>query len=173
MDSSGSTAGLADLLADGPDQETADALSLFGQFVGTWDVTVRFFDPDGAPSFEGLGVWQFAWVLDGRAVQDTLTYGQPGVPTSSSRRIGTTLRSYHPSTGEWHQVWVSPAAELFLVMQARATDDGILVTGTDMDGSRLRWTFTEITPDSFTWTGRTDGCTGDWRVEQLMSATRR
>lgn len=58
-------------------------------------------------------------------------------------------------------------------MQASAADEGILITGPDMDGSRLQWTFTDITAESFIWTGRTSVDGESWRIEQVMVAQRR
>ena len=166
---------LPDLIATGATEELADRLRLFGQFIGAWDMRVRFFDEHGETVFDGPGLWEFAWILDGRGVQDVLSYDEVGrfPAPAGQRRIGTTIRSYHPSSDTWHQVWVSPRAELFIVMTASATDEGILITGLDMDGSRLRWIFTDITPDSFIWTGRTSVDGESWRIEQVMVARRR
>lgn len=170
-----SGAGLPDLFGTEATLEFADRLRLFGQFVGAWDMRVRFFDEDGATVFDGPGLWEFAWILDGRAIQDTLSYDEAErfPAPAGQRRIGTTIRSYHQSSDTWHQVWVSPRAELFIAMQASAADEGILITGLDMDGSRLRWAFTDITAESFIWTGRSSADGESWRIEQVMVAQRR
>jgi hypothetical protein len=47
---------------------------LFGQFVDIWDMEVMFYDQAEKETFHEPGEWAFAWVLDGRAIQDLLVY---------------------------------------------------------------------------------------------------
>jgi hypothetical protein len=57
---------------------------------------------------------------------------------------------------------------------ARPDGDGILLEGTEADGTLDRWTFTDITPDSFTWTGyesKDGGAT--WPMIERMRCRRR
>ena len=62
---------LADaLVADGPDPEHAEALMLFGQFVGESELDWTGYDEDGNETLTERGEWIFGWVLEGRAVQD-------------------------------------------------------------------------------------------------------
>src|SRR5262245_66503407 len=56
-------------LSDGPDEELAGELELFGQFVGSWDVSVTNYDRDGSATTIPAE-WHFAWALGGRAIQD-------------------------------------------------------------------------------------------------------
>jgi hypothetical protein len=61
----------------------------------------------------------------------------------------------------------------FLSLLGRAQGQDILVEGQEDDGALLRWTFTEITPKRFRWTGRISLDQGrTWRVEQEMVALR-
>src|SRR5919202_1411929 len=57
------------LAADGPSEDRADKLMLFGQFVGDWDVDFTVYGADGTRQTE-KAEWHFGWVLEGRAVQD-------------------------------------------------------------------------------------------------------
>jgi len=149
---------------------------MFGRFVGAWDVAVQIFDPAGGLRFDGIGRWDFRWILDGLGVQDVLTYALPEEfpQPRGARAIGTTIRAYLPSEGAWRQVWCAPRAGNFITMRAEPDDDGIRITGLDMDGSHLVWSFRDITDESFSWEGwsSADGRTG-WRVEQRMRARRR
>ena len=43
------------LRADGPLPSRREPLQLFGQFIGTWDLTVSFFDETGDRIFQGPG----------------------------------------------------------------------------------------------------------------------
>src|SRR5438067_1641771 len=66
-DTSGQLGGV--LLADKPVADQADKLTLFGQFVGAWDVDVVNHNPDGTTQTVNAE-WHFGWILEGRAVQD-------------------------------------------------------------------------------------------------------
>ncbi|TMG32371.1 MAG: hypothetical protein E6H94_11970 [Chloroflexi bacterium] len=57
--------------ATGPHAEHAEALMLFGQFVGGWDVESHQYAPDGAERTL-RGEWYFFWALEGRAIQDVI-----------------------------------------------------------------------------------------------------
>lgn len=163
------------LLAGGPHHDTVDEMMLFGRFIGDWDMHVEFFDSDGHRTSAGPGIWSFGWVLDGRAIQDVLIYDSPErYPAPPGlRRIGTSLRYYNPADLTWRMTWVGATAGIYLTLVARRTEAGISITGADTDGSPLEWVFSDITDDSFVWTGRTAAGGGPWWVEQKMVATRR
>jgi hypothetical protein len=55
----------------------------------------------------------------------------------------------------------------------RRVGNDVVQVGTHSDGTPIRWCFTEITPDSFRWTGEAldpDGRT--WRLEAEFLARR-
>jgi hypothetical protein len=166
---------LDELAATGPHPEHRDAVMRFGRFVGSWDMTVKFYGVDGGLVFDGIGRWDFAWILDGLGVQDVLRYSLPqhSPEPIGARGIGSTIRAYLPGERRWRQVWVAPRAGNFIEMSTVPDDDRLMLVGRDMDGSHLEWEFTNITEDSFDWTGRTspDGHDG-WRVEQRMRGRR-
>jgi hypothetical protein len=87
----------AALHAAGPDPGYAEHLSLFGRFVGAWDVEWHGTDRNGAPATM-TGELHFGWVLGGRAVQDVWQVPASGPPAATLRPFyGTTLRFYDPS----------------------------------------------------------------------------
>lgn len=163
------------LLAPRAHPDHADALELFGTFVGEWAMQVRFSNPAGQTTFEGPGAWSFAWILDGRAIQDVLIYDLPDrFPAApGTRRIGSSLRSYEPDEGTWRVTWVGATAGIYLSLKAKPADYGISISGTDVDGSPLHWAFTDITYDSFKWVGHTMSGRHDWWVEQEMTGLRK
>src|SRR4051812_37580573 len=99
------------LCAGGPHPEHADALMLFGQFVGEWDFDWAGYG-DREQTLTDAGEWIFGWVLEGRAVQDVWIIpprdrrGEAGVPAGE---YGTTLRFYDPRLDAWLVTWNGPS----------------------------------------------------------------
>lgn len=154
------------LESEAPASEHADAMMLYGQFVGSWEGTCTTHPPDGAPQQHSAEV-HFGFALEGRAVHDVWI-----VPARRDRRhpigprnlYGTTLRVYDPASGDWNVTWINPPNGAHTRLVGRRVGDRIVQQGYDRDG-RNRWTFQAITPDSFHWTGevsRDDGRT--WRL---------
>lgn len=161
---------IARLAASEPEPELADKLMLYGRFVGSWDVDGVYFDEeDGTRTREQRAEWHFSWVLGGRGVQDVL-YAVGAPP----ERFGTTLRCYDHAADLWHVTWMAPASTQFVHLVGRELDGRIEQIGQSPDSTRIeRWTFSEITDESFLWQGevsRDEGKT--WRVIQEMRATR-
>ena len=166
------------LRADGPFPDHADALMLFCQFIGVWDIDVTLFDRDGSVRGQGPGEWSFGWVLEGRAIQDVLVRPPRAVRSSAIPtdfwEYGTTLRVYDPPSGTWRITWFAPARGGELRLLARAEGDDIVLDGVEREPIAFRWVFSEITEDSFLWRGSgsdDDGAT--WLVLQEMQARRR
>lgn len=164
---------LTDLPANGPHPDLADDLLDFGQFIGTWDMAVRFYDEDGTVIFDRPGTWTFSWVLDGRAIQDVLIY--PAYGDEPGRRgIGSTLRFFHPELRRWYVHWLGATSGTIVILHGgRAGDDLELHSEPEPDGTLNIWRFSDITPASFVWTGHesADGGT-TWRLRQEMTAVR-
>ncbi|MGH2555110.1 MAG: hypothetical protein ACRDHO_05280 [Actinomycetota bacterium] len=161
------------LAAEGPHLEYADQLMLFGRLVGSWDLDMTAFDPDGS-SRNLVGEWRFGWVLGGRAVQDVLVTRSPD---GKLLGFGSTLRSFDPKAGVWWIVWQDPLAREFGVLLARPDGEGIVLDGQwsiGGDDKRFRWAFSAITADSFHWEGRISDDGGrTWRLAEEMQARRR
>ena len=94
---------------------------------------------------QGPGEIHFGWVLEGRAIQDVWIL--PGV------FYGTTLRVYDPGIDAWHILWSDPVRHFYSRQIGRARDSDIVQHGKNDAGETVRWSFTEITPNSFRWTG--------------------
>lgn len=165
------------LRADGPHPEHQEQLMLFGQFVGEWLLDVSFYGPDGSLQSHYLADWMFSWILQGRAIQDVLVVPsreerarKPEMPVKS----GTTLRYFDPVLGAWRVLWIGAHSNTYIPLIGRQQGEQIILEGPDVDGSPLRWVFSEITPNSFRWTGHTSKDGGrTWYMEQLMKAKRR
>jgi hypothetical protein len=83
------------LAAEGPFNEYADKLMLFGRLVGGWNIEGRHFNPEGQVTKEQRGEWHFGWVLEGRAIQDViLTPPRRAPQNGETGTIGTAIRFY-------------------------------------------------------------------------------
>jgi hypothetical protein len=149
---------------------------LFGQFVGVWDMDIKFFDERGNVMFHGPGRWSYGWVLDGRAIQDVITYGQLDAPSKTSpgeRRSGTTLRHYDASLGTWRIVFLGASSGALVVLTGGLDGDRIVLEGSEIEGIRNRWSFSEIAKDRFHWRGEISHDGGaTWRLEHEMFGRR-
>lgn len=168
----------ADVLSDGRTREFCLALASaerstelgprgddFNWLVGGWAGTVRDFS--GGTEAISRGEWWFSWILEGRAMQDVWMVPPQADRDGASRsnnRFGTTTRRFDLSDGLWHIAWINPVTGRHNELQGRRTGDRIVLDGTQ-EGARIRWSFSDITPTSFRWTGERLGPDAVWRME--------
>lgn len=168
---------IAALAATGPDPRHADALALYGRLVGAWDVTNRYFVEEPPGSAEGrweTGTvsWTFGWILAGNAVQDTMWFTSDGPERRTA--TGSTMRLYDPAEEAWHIVWFAPTGTTKSLTGRPGPDGDIVQVGQDLEGRPIRWSFTEVTGESFRWLGEVSDDGGrTWRLDQEMLARRR
>ena len=124
------------------------------------------------------GEIHFGWVLEGRAIQDVWIMPRCSDRTGSEEKTqnmyGTTFRMWDPAIQAWHISWKNPAAGHYEEQIGRRIGPDIVQIGTRANGTPTRWTFTEITPDSFRWLDdalEPDGAT--WKLEAEFRARRR
>jgi hypothetical protein len=164
------------LHADHPASDRADKLGLYGWLVGRWEMDAVYHPADGSAR-QSRGEIHAGWVLAGRAIQDVWM-----VPPRAAQRAkspawgdfyGTTLRVYDPGLDAWHILWVDPVKQLYSRQIVRARGNDIVQEGKDDTGDLVRWSFTEMTTDSFHWLGERsqDGGT-TWRLEVEFFARR-
>jgi hypothetical protein len=151
------------LHAAGPAADRAGKMDLYGWLVGSWEHDVTRYLEDGS-QLRIPGEWHFGWTLEGRAIQDAWS-----VPP----RYGTTLRTYDPAIEAWHIQWTEPVSQSYSTMIGRRRGNDIVQDGTDAAGNPIRWSFTEITPNSFRWLGETSRDGGaTWRLDVEFMARR-
>jgi hypothetical protein len=167
--------GLIEALHDGgPAAEHADRLMLFGRFVGSWNLAWTGAGTDGRPATM-TGELHVGWVLGGRAVQDIWVVpgrGQQGQGQPPMAFHGSTIRFYDHAIDAWRSTWIEPVNARVRRFIGRPVE-GDIVLLSDEDDPQLRWRFTDITPDSFTWRAESSldgGAT--WRFDEQMLATR-
>ena len=159
------------LHADAPATEYAEALSLYGQFVGHWESEIVTITPDGK-RHQGQGEIHFGWILEGRAIQDVWMIPRrqdrkPGAPVLplAGNWYGTTIRAYDPSLRAWRITWIDPATNSYRQQIGRPHGVDIVQEGTTDSGALSRWSFTEIRPNSFHWKAEVSSDKGaTWRL---------
>ncbi len=158
------------LAASGPFTDYAEKLMLYGQFVGAWKIEVNWFDKSGDVTKKEKGEWYFDWILGGRGIQDVLFR-----LNSPRDQYGTTLRCYDPLIDAWHITWMRPNSGEFSNLIARRIGDRIVQEGLAIDYlHRDRWSFVDITPNSFRWLGEFSTDRGaTWQLEEEINCVRK
>jgi len=164
------------LISPARSHEILNAADTYGWLVGSWDLDVRRLGSRGA-EHTSSGEVHFAWVLEGRAMQDVWI-----MPRRRERNpqlgktfntYGTTLRVWDQNIQGWRVTWINPVSGARDELVGRRSGNDIVQVGTHSDGTPIRWIFTDIAPDSFRWTGEAlepDGKT--WRLEAEFRARR-
>jgi hypothetical protein len=165
----------AALHAAGPADPHAEELHLFGQFIGSWDIAWSGLDGEGR-TLTARGELHFGWVLGGRAVQDVCIVPGRGERAEGGSPLafhGSTVRFYDASLGAWRSTWIDPVNNRVRRFTGRRAGDDILLLS-DEDEPQLRWRFTDIKADSFTWRGETSRDGGaTWIVDEEMRINRK
>jgi hypothetical protein len=152
-------------------------MDLYGRFVGSWELDVTQIADDGRKR-RRPGEWHFGWALEGRAIQDVWIVPPRGAlregdAAARFNTYGTTLRVYDPDIDAWRIQWTDPVTRTFLSMIGRAQGDNIVQQGKRPDGALVRWSFSEITRDSFFWRGEISADQGaTWRLNVEFTAKR-
>jgi hypothetical protein len=159
------------LASPNPNPALGDEAQTFDRLVGTWDADFSFTREDGTV-YHKRGELHFGWVMDGRAVQD-LWIGYP-TDGGKERSIGTTFRFFDTKLKQWRIVFINPQFNYMVTAQGGRVGDRIVLHGVDTDGLPLRWTFSEITSDSFHWRGEKSRDGGKtWKIEEDHHMKRR
>lgn len=116
-------------------------------------------------------------MLEGRAVQDVWiiprTAGSPAFPVAGNW-YGTTLRVYDPTIDAWRVSWFDPGRSVFRQQIGRPRGPDIVQEGTTESGDLSRWSFVEITGNSFHWLGEAKPAAAtEWRLVVDVRTQRR
>jgi hypothetical protein len=160
-----------------PTAALASKLQLYGQFVGSWRLDVDYHALDGSQQHTE-GEAHFAWVLEGRAIQDVWIFPTRQLrsgesPAEGWYRYGSTFRWYDPAIDAWRISWFDPNRGVELRQIGRAVGNEIVQTGKDQSGLWRRWRFVDVTSRSFTWLGEVSWDKGStWTQELQMRASK-
>ena len=141
-----------------PNPSLGEEAQTFDRLIGSWDADFSFPQADGTVRHK-KGELHFGWVMDGHAVQD-LWIGYP-TGEQKERTIGTTFRFFDTKLKQWRIVFINPQFNYVVTTQGGREGDRIVLRGSDSDGLPICWTFREMMPQSFHWTGEKshDGAT--------------
>lgn len=150
--------------------EIPESADVYGWLVGSWQLDVLRYRGVDVRERGLSGEVHFGRVLEGRGVQDVWI-----MPRRADRRpdddrsfnmYGTTLRTWDATIQAWRITWSNPVAGHYETQIGRWRGDDIVQVGGRADGTPTRWTYTEITPDSFHWKGEALAEDGEtWRLE--------
>jgi hypothetical protein len=158
-------------VADGPRPELAEEMGLFAPLIGSWALRVFDYQLDGEVK-ETSAEWHFAWALDGRAVADVwINPSRADRTPENDGEWGLSVRFYDRDGGVWRSTWHGPKKGLVMPFILRPTADGIELV-TEQDGVRHRWSFSDITHESFRWQREETDADGNTAVRQRFEATR-
>lgn len=161
------------LLSDGPHERIPPEQQIFAPFIGSWDLVVRWYDEVGKISGEERGEWHFAWILEGRGIQDVWIAPRRAERSHRSDlyEYGTSLRFFDEKIGAWQSTWIGPMHRVVRSFIARRIGEQVMLETTEGELPRMRWSFTDIQANAFSW--RNELFTGDgWRVQQTFAARR-
>ena len=122
------------------------------------------------------GEAHFAWVLEGRAVQDVFINPRRSDRGPESPKFanwfGTTIRIYDPSIQAWRVNWFNPHDGVCAELIGRRCGKEIVQEGKFPNGTQIRWTFCDITENSYHWRGERLEPDGTWRLQVEFRAKR-
>lgn len=146
---------------------------IFAPFIGSWDLIVRWFDADGKVTREEQGEWHFAWVLEGRGIQDVwiVPPRMARATAAASYEYGTSIRFYDAGIGGWQSIWIGPMHHVVRTFVARRVEDRVMLETTPGATPRMRWSFSDMAAKKFRWTNEVHE-DGRWRIQQTFEAAR-
>ena len=154
-----------------------EAMDLYGFLIGSWELDLVGYEADGN-IIRTIGEAHFAWVLEGRGVQDVFINPRRSKRGPDSPKFanwfGTTIRIYDPTIQAWRVNWFNPHDGIRAELIGRSRGKDIVQEGKFPDGTPIRWSFSEITENSCRWRGerlQPDGKT--WQLQVEFRARRR
>src|SRR5688572_6302211 len=113
---------LETLAARGPHPSLGAHADTYGRLIGSWEGELHNHLVDGPPPVSSIEV-RFAWVLDGRAVQDTWITpahkDRGSIPAGTMNWYGTTLRVFDPTSESWRAAWTDPVSQRRIEIEGR------------------------------------------------------
>ena len=148
--------------------EIPEEMDAYGWLVGSWELDVIRYGVD-VRERNIKGSAHFGWVLEGRAVQDVWIMKAENLVAT----YGMTIRVWDPAIAAWRVTWMNPISGRRDELIGTKQGGDLVQIGQHADGTPIRWSFVDITPNSFRWLGEAlerDGAT--WKLEAEFHARR-
>jgi hypothetical protein len=143
------------LISDKASDELAKN-NVYDWLIGGWDVEAVDY-LENKEIIKSQGEWHFAYVLEGRAVQDVWIAPKRSLRTDKLKqprnRYGSTIRYYDNEIKKWCITWFNPVSSTTSKLYGWKEGNKIIHEGKDDDSNVMRWTFEDITDISFHWKG--------------------
>lgn len=157
---------------------TYEKLRPFELLMGSWIFDWVGHNPDGTTWME-QGEWHFAWILEGRAIQDTWICQGISLWDSvkyPAGQYGTTIRYYNEKEECVKVLWIGSVSSQIYHFSVTFQDNRIIQqkmpVGENLE--KAKWIFMDITNNSFTWEGyQSDDCGLVWNLTQEIFARRK
>jgi len=137
-----------------PDLDNVE--KIYDWLIGSWKVEAIDY-LENKEILKTEGEWLFTKILEGRAIQDVWIAPKRSLRASNSskkgNRYGTTIRYYDASIKKWQIKWINPVSGAFAQLTAWKENRKIIQEGLDEEGNLMRWSFEDITANSFHWKG--------------------
>src|SRR5262245_45912765 len=147
----------AALEAPGRSPEIPQSADAYGWLIGSWELEVLHYAGVDVSGRQIKGEVHFGWVLEGRAVQDVWIMPSRSDRTPSLEKTnnmyGTTFRLWDATIQGWRITWINPVSGHREEQIGRWSGKDVVQVGARANGIPTRWTYTEITSDSFHWLG--------------------
>jgi uncharacterized protein len=142
------------LISDKSSDEIAEN-NIYDWLIGSWNVeAVDYLENNEI--LKSQGEWHFAYVLEGRAVQDVWISPKRSLRTDNLKqprnRYGSTIRYYDNETKKWCINWFNPVSNVTNKLYGWKEGDKLIHEGKE-NSDIIRWTFEDITENSFHWKG--------------------
>lgn len=154
------------LVSSGPHSGFEEKLSLFGQFIGDWEIVEDRFPRDDGSTEIHKGELHWRWILEGMATQDVWMWFD--AEQKRVAPVGTTLR-FPNGDGTWQSIWIVPMRKQVRTFTAHGEEGRIVLEGTTDQGHAERWMFHDIQQDSFRWKAEEfHDSKGSWKLTEEM-----
>ncbi|MFC1850861.1 hypothetical protein ACFL27_11765 [candidate division CSSED10-310 bacterium] len=155
-----------------------DKLKPYKIFIGAWEFDWAGHEDDGS-TWTVPGEWHFAWILEGRAIQDNWICPRLNLRSSGKYpdgEYGTTIRFYDFKENCIKVIWVGPILSQLTIFKAHHSKDQIVQNEQTVGdkGKSSRWVFKDINKNSFKWEAyTTDDDQNMWKMNQEVYAKRK
>src|SRR5262245_2420619 len=137
--------------------EIPESEDVYGWLVGSWDLDIHRYWGIDVKARAMKAEAHFGWALEGRAIQDVWIMPRIDERTPeldhTMNMYGSTLRIWDPAIRAWQIYWINPAGQHYERQIGRRVGSDVVQIGSRSNGMPTRWMFSEITPNSFHWTG--------------------